>query len=175
LETFRQIEVKLHGRQLPVAADRVLDPDVDLRTVEHRLAFYARVRNVPRVQRIDEGGFRIVPVFVGTEIVHVWIVAADRELDLDVFEAENFVDVESKIDTSEDLAAYLLGRAEDMRIVLRKPAHARQSVQRAGEFSAVTRAELGGAQRQIAIRALSRLVNADMKRTVHRFDPEFLF
>src|SRR5687768_10623240 len=142
LESLRQIEIKLHGRQLPVAADRILDSDVDLRTVKHGLTFDARVRNVSRVKRVDKRGFRAVPVFVGTEIVHVLIVAPNRQFDLDVFEAEDFVDMKGEVDATEDFAANLLGRAENVSIVLRKPAHTRQSVQRAGKFGAITRAEL---------------------------------
>jgi len=48
LKTFRQIKVKLHRRQLPRAANRILDANVDLWAVENCLTFDALVRYLPR-------------------------------------------------------------------------------------------------------------------------------
>src|SRR5689334_1213206 len=61
-----------------------------------------------------------------------------------------------------------------MRVVLREAAHARQTVQRAGKLRTIDRAEFRVTQRQIAIRTLRRLVNADVKRAVHRLDAKLL-
>src|SRR5207237_3654560 len=48
------------------------------------------------------------------------------------------------------------------------PANSHQAMQRARQLSAITGAEFGVPQRQIAIRMLGRLVHADVERTVHR-------
>ncbi len=51
LETFGQIEIELDRSQLPDAADRVLDLDVDLGTVERCLAFDAFIRDISFFER----------------------------------------------------------------------------------------------------------------------------
>ncbi len=47
LETRRQIEVELHGRKLPQAAQHVDELDIDLRPVERRFARNRLVREFP--------------------------------------------------------------------------------------------------------------------------------
>ena len=63
-------------------------------------------------------------------------------------------------------------RAEDMRVVLREPAHAHQSVQRAGRLVTVAGAELGQTQRQLAIGLHPLLEDLHMAGAVHRLDRE---
>jgi hypothetical protein len=72
------------------------------------------------------------------------------------------------------LALQLVGRAEEVRVVLREAAHAREAVQRAAAFEAVDGAELGVAQRQIAVRAPFAAIDQDVPGAVHRFEPEAL-
>ncbi len=62
-----------------------------------------------------------------------------------------------------------------MRIVLRKLADAHQSHQRTGSLIAVDHAELGHAQRQVAVRLNALFVNQQAARTVHRLDAELFF
>ena len=69
-----------------------------------------------------------------------------------------------------DLLHDLLGRAEDVRVVLREAAHAEKAVAHAVLLVAVDRAELGVADRQVAVAALLELVALDVERAVHRLD-----
>ena len=49
------------------------------------------------------------------------------------------------------LVERLVGRAEDVRVVLDEVAHAQQAVQRAGQLVAVQQPRLGVAHRQVAV------------------------
>src|SRR5215213_3891721 len=106
--------------------------------------------------------------------MRVRTVASYRQLDFDVLEAKDLVDVESKVDTTENLRPHSFLRAKDVCIVLREASRACQSMKRAGEFRSVTRAQLGVTNGQVAIRTLGQLVNADVKRAVHRLDAKLL-
>ena len=59
---------------------------------------------------------------------------------------------------------------EDVRVVLGEGAHAHQAVQRARGLVAVHLAELGEAQRQVAIAAHALLEDLHVARAVHRLD-----
>src|SRR6185312_14972416 len=64
-------------------------------------------------------------------------------------------------------------RAEDVRVILRKAADTHQPMQRAGKLSSVTRAQFCVTQRQVTVRMLRGLVDANMARTIHRLKSEF--
>ena len=64
-----------------------------------------------------------------------------------------------KCSTPRDLVLNLLGGAEDVGVVLGEVAHAEEAVQHAGELVAVDQAELGHAQRQVAVAVPARLVD----------------
>ena len=51
----------------------------------------------------------------------------------------------------DDFVFDLIGRAEDVRVVLRKAAHAQQAVHHAAAFVAIHRAHLAKAHRQVTI------------------------
>ena len=69
---------------------------------------------------------------------------------------------------------HLLRHAEDMRVVLREAAHAHDAVQRAGRLVAVARAELGHADRQIAIGLEALIEDLHVAGAVHRLDGQCL-
>ena len=71
-----------------------------------------------------------------------------------------------------NLVVHLLGRAEDVRVVLAKRSHAGQPVHGAGPLVAVQSAEIREPHRQIAIRAKIFAVDEAVRRTVHRLHGE---
>ncbi len=85
---------------------------------------------------------------------------------------EQVVDEEPEVETAEDLLLDLLGRAEDVRVVLGDVADAKQAVQRAGELVSVQGGGLGEAERQLAIGAQLAPEQEHVPGTVHRLDPE---
>ena len=99
---------------------------------------------------------------------------AQRNLSRELVETERLEDVEHDVDHLHELLFELVRPAEDVGVVLREAAHARQSVQLAALFVAVNGAELGEAQRQILVRARFELVYFAVVRAVHRLEQELL-
>ena len=84
-----------------------------------------------------------------------------------LLEAEGLEHGFGEVDAGVDLVFDLVGRAEDVGVVLGEAAHAQQAVHGAGALVAVDVAELGVARGQIAV-ALGRvLVDEDVARAVH--------
>ena len=75
-----------------------------------------------------------------------------------------------EVEDPQDLGLDLLGRAEDVGVVLGEAAHAEQAVQGAAALVAVDGAELGPAQGQVAVGAHPGLVDLDVEGAVHRLD-----
>jgi len=67
----------------------------------------------------------------------------------------------------------LPGHAQDMGIVLREFAHARQTVQYARLFMPVDRAELEISQGQVLVAPQARAVNQHMSQAVHGLQAVF--
>src|SRR5712691_9351741 len=143
LETSGQIEVKLHRRQLPGAPDGVFDANIYLWTIENSFTFNALVGNATIIQRRGQHFFRAIPIFVRTEVMNVAATSAYRKFHFDFLKTKDLKHVECKVDTTDDLTIDCLGRTENMRIVLRKPAHARQTMQCPRQFRAIDSAQLG--------------------------------
>src|SRR5215213_296676 len=173
LKTLWQIEVELDRRQLPGAANRVLDTNINLRPVERRFAFDTLVRNPAAVQSINQSRFTTFPIGIRTE-VSTLVLAPDGKLDFVILKAKRLVDIEGKLDATDDLAAHRFRSAEDVCVVLRKPTRTNQPVQRARKLSSVARSQLSVTQRQIPVRMLRRLIDTDVKRAVHRLDAKLL-
>jgi hypothetical protein len=64
--------------------------------------------------------------------------------------------------------------AEDVAVVLLEAAHAREARERAGELVPVEHAEVGKAQRQLAVRALAVLEHEAVGGAVHWLEAELL-
>src|SRR5581483_5808147 len=132
------LRVELDRPHLPGAAERVGHVQVDLRSVERTVAGVQLVVEAPTVERRLECALGEVPLLVGAELV----VRPRRELEPRL-ELEQVVEEFRVVETAEDLVLDLLARAEDVRVVLRDDADARQPVQGAGELVAVQRRGFG--------------------------------
>src|SRR5205085_8741567 len=142
LEAFRQIEIPLHRAELPEATDGVFNLEVDLRAVKGRFAFHALVSDTSLVESFGECAFRLCPILFFAKIMLARVVAFDGQLELRLVEAERAKDLNHKINAIANLFEYLLRRAEEVRVVNCKTAHAHQAVQCARQSSAIHRAHL---------------------------------
>ena len=88
-------------------------------------------------------------------------------------EPEGAQRVDRELQAIDDLVLDLLGRAEDMRVVLREAADAEQSVQHARPLVAVHRAQLAEPHGQVAVAVLPVRVDQDVERAVHRLELVF--
>ena len=175
VETARQIEIELDGRELPRPSDSVDHLDVDLRAVEDRLAVHALVREPASFDRLFECRLRHVPLFVGPRVLRRIGRVAHAQLDRKLVEAEARQQRRcAKSRVSVDLARQLLGCAEDVRVVLCEAAYAQQPVQRARELVPVHGPHLGDANRQLAVAVQLAFVDENVARAVHRLDDVLL-
>src|SRR5215472_1913948 len=167
LETPRQIEIELHGGELPGPADRVDHFHVDLRPIKDRFARHMFVRNVHALERADQRALCALPFFDGASVIARPRRIARGKLDHVIIEAKNTQRFPGEPDTILNFFFDLVGSAEDVRIILRKAAHAHESVQHAGALVTIDGAEFGQSHRQLTIAAQMRLENQDMARAVH--------
>ena len=97
----------------------VVDLEVDLRPVKRGLSDSDPVLLAHRVERLGEGGLRLLPLLFGPEPLVLHIVAS-RKLIPELIDAENPGEVEGQVDRTLHLVHQLVGRAEDVRVVQRE-------------------------------------------------------
>ena len=116
-EALREREVALHRRQLPQTADRVAEMEVHLRAVEGALALGFGPRETAPIQ----GGGECLGGALGHLGLEDRLTRQGRKVDHGLDEAERPKDLEREVEDLQDLVYKLVGRAEDVRIVLVPP------------------------------------------------------
>src|SRR6202023_681497 len=167
IETLRQVEVELHGRELPQAPDGIDQLDIDLRSVKRGLARNRLVLDVQLFQHFFERAGRHIPLVFTSDkaLAVVWIPGG--KFGLEFIKAEVFQHVAGELHAIRDFLLNLVGSAEDVSVVLGKAADAQQAVHDARAFIAVDCAEFAEAHGQIAIGAQRIFVNENVARAVH--------
>ena len=170
IEPFGQVEVKLDRGALPVAAQRVLDLDVDFWAIESAPAGVDFVGQATGDQGLAQrlGGVvprvRFADVLVGTSGQH----------DVVFLEPEGTHDLESQVEHIAHLIRDLIWEAEDVRVVLGEATDPHESVQHAAALVSIYRAQLGDAQGQLTVTAQGGAVDLDVEGAVHRLEEVFL-
>src|SRR5216683_3035017 len=166
-EASGQIEIELHGGELPGAADGVNELDVDLGAVEGRFALHFLERNVHALQAVGERGGGAVPVFGLAGVILRMRGVPVGELDFEFVEAKIFHDGVGEIDAGLDFRFDLRRHAENVRVVLRESADAEQAMKHATSFVAIDSAKFSEAHGKIAVTAELRFIDEDVARAVH--------
>src|SRR6266478_3309603 len=91
-EARGQIEIKLHGSELPGAADSVDELDVDLGAVKSAFALNRLVGDSEPLQGVGQAGGGPVPVFGLARVIFRMRSVPIGELDFEFVEAEIFHD-----------------------------------------------------------------------------------
>jgi predicted TIM-barrel fold metal-dependent hydrolase len=102
------------------------------------------------------------------------LVGAQRQLHGVQLQAAVAVDALQQPDELRRLLLDLVLAAEDVGVVLGEGAHPEDAVQGAGRLIAVAGAELGHAQRQVAVALLAVVEDLHVARAVHRLDGQDL-
>ena len=152
IETLGQVVVHLNGTELPVATQRILDHEVELRAVECGLARYDGSLEALVLCGLDDCSLGLLPVLVRADIFLAVVGVAQRHLCRVLVELERAEDVEHDVDNLLELVEQLVGAYEEVGIVLREPAHTRQSVQLTRLLVTVDGTELGQTYGQILVR-----------------------
>ena len=169
LETLGQVVVHLDGAQLPAAAQSILDHKVQLGTIEGRLAGHLLGNQALLLTSLDDGALGLFPYLIASHIFLLVIGVTQRNLSL-IVETEYTEDKRDDVHHAQELLLQLVGRAEQVSIVLRETAHARQSVQLTTLLIAVNGTELGIADRKVTVTAGSGLVDLAVVGAVHGFE-----
>ena len=111
-----------------------------------------------------------VPLLVRAQVILFSLRIANAQIDLVVVKSERIEHEAGEVEDPLELALDLIGRAEEMRVILREPPDAREPVKHAGLLEPVDRAELRDPDRQLAVRAFLPLVDEDVERAVHRLE-----
>ena len=167
IKSRRQIEIELYGGQLPRAANRVNQFDVNLRAVKCGFTFHALEGNI---QAIESGFERVgcaVPIFRLAGVILRMHRIPIRKLNGIIIEAEILHHRESEIHAVFHFLFDLRRHAENVRVILSKSANAQQAMQHARTLVAIHRAQFRKPHRQIAITAHLRFVNQNVARTIH--------
>src|SRR5580704_14262045 len=174
-EARGQVEIELHGGELPRAADRVDQLDVDFRSVECGFAGDALEWDLHARHGFGERVGSAMPVFGLAGVIFRMRLVPIGKLDLELLEAKIFHHSEGEVDASFDFTFDLRRHAENVRVVLGETAHAQEAVEHAAAFVAIHGAEFGETHGQIAITAQPRLINEDVARAIHRLELVFGF
>ena len=106
-ETARQIEIELHGGELPGAADGVDELDINLGAVEDGFAGNVFVGDALAVESFGERALGVFPLLDGAGVIFGMLGIAGGELDFVAVEAESVEDgldeVEAACDFGFDL------------------------------------------------------------------------
>src|SRR5215472_92849 len=166
-EARRQVEVELHRRELPGAANRVNQLHVNLRAVKSGFASNRFVGNVHVLHSGSERGGGAMPVFGFSSVIFRMRGIPVGKFNFEFVEAEILHDREREIDAGFDFGFDLRRHAENMRVVLGEAAHAQQAMQHATAFVAIDSAKLGETNGQIPVAVQLGLVNQNVARAIH--------
>src|SRR5208337_1375665 len=102
-EALRQVEVDLYRRKLPQPSERVYHLDVNLRSVERRLARDGLVLDIPAFQHVLQRLGSVNPLlFTAHEILAVLGIPR-RKLGLELVEAKILEHIQSELETVANL------------------------------------------------------------------------
>ena len=116
-----------------------------------------------------ERRFRFVPIFGGADVFVAGRVA-QRQAHPVVVHAKRAQDLLHQIEATGDFRCHLLGRAEQVGVVLGEPAHPGHAAEFAGLLPAIDGAELGQPNRKVAVRMVVAGEDPDVVRAVHRLE-----
>ena len=168
-KALREVKVDLDGTALPVTSEAVLQREFELRAVEGAFTRVQDVVEASELRGFGEGGFSLVPNFVGTHA----LFRAGGELHHDVVETEVMVDFLHEGAEVGHFACNLVFGTEDVGVILHKAAHAHQAVHRTGRFVTVALTEFGKAHRKVTPATETRVENLDVAGAVHRLHGHF--
>ncbi len=170
LETLGQVVVDLDGAQLPTAANRIADHEVELGAVERRFAQFHHSFEPLLLRHFLDCTLRFVPVFFLADVLLRLVWVPQTDLHNKVLEVEGLEDVQDQIDDLPHFFLHLVRRAENVRVVLSETTHPREAMKFSTLLVAVHRAKFRQPHGQVAVRPRSCLEDFAVVRAIHRFE-----
>src|ERR1700719_445682 len=155
-ETAREIEIELHGAELPGAADGVDELDVDFGAVEDGFTGNVFVGDALTVEGSGERALGGFPLLDGAGVIFGMLGIARGELDLVAVEAESVQNGLHEVEAAFDFGFHLITGAKNVGVVLGESAHAQEAVENSRALVAIDGAEFCEAVGKLAITAQAR-------------------
>ena len=171
VEAFGEVEVHLHGAELPFALEDVAHDEVDFGAVEGGFAGLFGVGDAEGGGGGAAGGFGFVPVG-GAAGVFGGVGVAQADADAVVAQAKGGEDGAHEVKAAVDFGGELFFGAEEVAVVLGEAAHAGHAAEFAGLFPAVNGAEFVEAHGEVAVGAGLGGVDFDVVGAIHGFEQE---
>mmetsp|Transcript_5067 Transcript_5067/g.9371 ORF Transcript_5067/g.9371 Transcript_5067/m.9371 type:complete len:558 (-) Transcript_5067:471-2144(-) len=169
VESDGQLEIELHGGALELAAQGVVDSDVDFGPVEGAIPGIERPGPSGALEGVFQGRFGPVP-----ELEFAQIAFGAGGQGHGVFETEDVVHLAEQLEEAGDLLHDLVGAAEDVGVVLLEATDASESLESAAELVAVEDAKVGETKGEFAVGADAVAEHEAMARAVHGLEPKLL-
>ncbi len=150
-KAFGKVVIYLYRSQLPTTSQGIFYHEVELRAIESGLTEFDFGLESFFATRFHNRILRLFPVFVATDIFFFVIGVAERYLRFEVLKVERIENDEDDIHHFQKFLFHLIGRAENVRVVLGKSANTCQSVQFAAFFVSIHGSELRQAQGQFFV------------------------
>ena len=168
LKPHRQLEIQLNRTALPCSADRILQMEVDFRSVKSAVSFVYHIIHPCFFQSATQAFRCQLPILIAADTVFrtsgkLYMI---RESELAVY----FID---QPHNPLDLICYLFLRHKNMGIILSEAAHTHQSVQLAGFFMTVHKSQFSHAQGKIPVGSGLGFIYQHSARTVHGLHRKF--
>ena len=164
-EALGELEVELNRRALDLAAEGILDEDVDFGAVECAVLGIEFVFDAVVGEGFGECRFGLIPE---GDFAHV-VVGTGGEAEF-VGQIEEFVEAADEFDEAADFTFDLVGGDEEMGIVLHELADAREARECAGELVAVQNLAFGDAVGEFAVAVFVLFVEQHRVGAVHGFE-----
>src|SRR5687767_3841662 len=127
VESLRQIEIELHGTELPGTPDSILHNQINLGPVEGAITGIDLVFDAGALQRVFKRGLGHIPVLFTANAF--WRTRA--QIQFEGVKSERLEDVQTERQHSVDFSGHLIRPAKKVRVILRKAADSGQTVQHA--------------------------------------------
>ena len=162
---MRELEVQLNGSALPLSSERVLNLEIDFRSVESTVSLvdFESALAVLVGENLLERRLRAVPDF---NITHE-VIRTRRELRA-IAHTEGGINFVCDADDIRNLCLNLIFRDKGVVIVLTELLHTEQTVHLTGLLLAVKHVVLRIANRELFIRAILPLKGEHRIRAIHR-------
>src|SRR4051812_5321595 len=164
IEPLWHLRVELQSAALPGAADRVLQMEFELGTIESAFARQRLIFEPGLLERSLEVGLGAIPFLVAADA----LVGPGRKLHLVIGKAEIAVHGIEQGAEGLGLLDQLVMRAEDVPVILRELTDSHNSMKCAVRFVPVAAAVLGKSQRQLPVAGSALLEDLDVCRTIQR-------
>jgi len=163
------LEITLDGTALVISAERIVNLDIDLWSVESAIS----VVELPWLAKLDQSIFKCflssIPEFVRTET----LFRSGGKLELEG-EAEDTIDVFEEVERLHHFVHELLWGAEDVSIVLLETTNAGKARQGTGDFVSMQHAKVSQSKRQLSVRSEFVVEHEAVSWTVHWLHSEAL-